>query len=157
MLSLDTIKNPFLEEIPDVDRPFNRKLGRASLKAMFAVLREAPPGTTVVMDAWFGFQPRDFVQALIDDAGIDAIAEIWCSAPPDVIGARYGARAAARLPGHPGPEYVAELIALAARAEPSRFGPVHEVVTTAALDTAVLLQFIEHALGGHGFGYAKQH
>jgi glucokinase len=157
VLSLDTIKNPFLEEIQDVDRPFNRKLGRASLKAMFAVLREAPPGTTVIMDAWFGFQPRDFVQALIDDAGIDAIAEIWCSAPPDVIGARYGARSAERLPGHPGPEYVAELIALAARAEPLRFGPVHEVDTTVALDTTDLLQFIEHALSGHGSGHTKQH
>lgn len=148
VLSLDTIKNPFLEEIETIDRPFNRKLGRASLKAMFAVLNEAPAGTTFIMDAWFGFQPREFVQELIDAAGIDAIAEIWCSAPPDIIGSRYGARTASRLPGHPGPEYVPELVALASRAEPSRFGPVHEVDTTAALDTVTVRNFLEQVFDG---------
>ena len=142
VLSLDTVKNPFLEEIADVDRPFNRKLGRASLKAMFAVLRDAPDGTTVIMDAWFGFQPRDFVAALIGGIGVDSIAEIWCSAPPEVIGARYGARAAGRLPGHPGPDYVPELVALAGRAEPSRFGPVHEVDTNGVVDMATVCGFL---------------
>ncbi len=142
VLSLDTVKNPFLEEIGNVDRPFNRKLGRASLKAMFSVMREAPDGATFIMDAWFGFQPREFVQELIDAAGIDAIAEIWCSAPPDVIGNRYGARTASRLPGHPGPEYVPELVALAARAEPVRFGPVHEVDTTVLFDAAAARSFL---------------
>jgi glucokinase len=145
VLSLDTVKDPFLSEIEDVDRPFNRKLGRASLKAMFSVLREAPAGTTLIMDAWFGFQPREFLQGLIHDAGVDAIAEIWCSAPPDVIGRRYGARAARRLPGHPGPEYVPELVALAACAEPSRFGPVQTVDTTQTFDARAARQFLEQA------------
>lgn len=115
---------------------------------MFAVLNEAPAGTTFIMDAWFGFQPREFVQELIDAAGIDAIAEIWCSAPPDIIGSRYGARTASRLPGHPGPEYIPELVALASRAEPSRFGPVHEVDTTAALDTVTVSNFLEQVFDG---------
>ncbi|MDR7034934.1 ROK family protein [Mesorhizobium sp. BE184] len=148
VLSLDTIKNPFLEEIETVDRPFNRKLGRASLKAMFAVLGEAPDGATFIMDAWFGFQPREFVQDLIDAAGIDTIAEIWCSAPPEIIGDRYSTRTASRLPGHPGPEYVPELVALASRAEPSRFGPVHEVDTTTALDTITIRKFLEQVFDG---------
>ncbi|MFI0845903.1 ROK family protein [Mesorhizobium sp. IMUNJ 23232] len=130
LLSLDTVKNPFLEEIEGVDRPFNRKLGRASLKAMFAVLAEAPAGTTVIMDAWFGFQPRELLAELIAQSGIDALAEIWCAAPPELIGARYGARVGKRLPGHPGADYVPELIALAGRAEPMRFGPVLTVDTT---------------------------
>jgi glucokinase len=42
LLSLDSVKNPFLAEIGNVDRPFNRKLGRASMTAMFALLRDAP-------------------------------------------------------------------------------------------------------------------
>lgn len=147
LLSLDTIKDPFLEEIENVDRPFNRKLGRASMKAMFSVLREAPAETTVIMDAWFGFQPREFLQGLIDSAGIDAIAEVWCSAPPEIIGARYRARAGKRLPGHPGPEYAPELIALAARAEPARFGPVHAVETTAAVDMAAIRAFLGKTIG----------
>lgn len=143
LLSLDTVKNPFLAEIENVDRPFNRKLGRASLTAMFALLHDAPAGTTVIMDAWFGFQPREFVQALIEGAGIDKVAEIWCSAPPDIIGERYGARASGRLAGHPGPEYVPELIALAARAEPARFGPVYSVDTTTAFDAVPIRKFLD--------------
>ncbi|MEW9807648.1 ROK family protein [Mesorhizobium sp. ZMM04-5] len=150
VLSLDTVKEPFLREIDGVDRPFNRKLGRASLAAMFAILRDAPAGTTVIMDAWFGFQPRAFVEGLLDDAGVDAIAELWCSAPPDVIGKRYGARAASRLPGHPGPEYVGELVELAARAEPARFGPVQDVDTTAAFDPKAACAFLERALAEQG-------
>jgi len=145
VLSLDTVKNPFLKEIEDVDRTFNRKLGRASLTAMFAVLQDTPAGTTVIMDAWFGFQPRDFVQSLIDGVGIESIAEIWCSAPPDIIGERYGARAASRLPGHPGPEYVPELVALATRAQPAGFGPVYPVDTTSAFDAAPVFAFLDKA------------
>lgn len=146
ILSLDTVKNPFLEEIEGVDRPFNRKLGRASLKAMFAVLAEAPAGMTIIMDAWFGFQPRDFVEGLIAASDIGAIAEIWCSAPPETIGARYAERTGERLPGHPGPDYVPELIALAARAEPMRLGPMIEVDTTAPLDAAALQRWVSEAL-----------
>ena len=71
VLSLDTIKNPFLGEIEGVDRPFNRKLGRASLKAMFAIVAEAPAGTTMILDAWFGFQPRELVLELIASSGAD--------------------------------------------------------------------------------------
>lgn len=145
LLSLDTVKDPFLAEIENVDRPFNRKLGRASMTAMFALLHDAPAGTTVIMDAWFGFQPREFVQSLIDGADIDKIAEIWCSAPPHIVGERYGARAAGRLAGHPGPEYVPELVALAARAEPSGFGPVYSVDTTTPFDAFPVCKFLDEA------------
>ncbi len=142
VLSLDTVKDAFLHELEGVDRPFNRKLGRASLRAMLSLLRQAPEGSTLILDAWFGFQPRDFVQDLIDNAGVTSIREIWCYAPPEVIGARYGARAAGRLPGHPGPEYVPELVALASRAEPCRFGPVHMVDTTKSFDVDEARRFL---------------
>lgn len=143
VLSLDTIKNPFLQELVNVDRPFNRKLGRASLHAMFSLMQEAPDGTTFIMDAWFGFQPSEFVQMLIDGAGIDAIAEIWCHAPPEVLGQRYLARVSARLPGHPGAEYVPELMKLAAHVGPSAFGPVHDVDTTQPFDLSAARKFID--------------
>lgn len=142
LLSLDTVKNPFLQELDNVDRPFNRKLGRASLRAMFSILTEAPEGTTIIMDAWFGFQPRETVQAMIDGAGIDGIAEIWCHAPPEVLGQRYLARVATRLPGHPGAEYVPELMKLAAQVGPSAFGPVHSVDTTQPFDLSAARKFI---------------
>jgi len=143
LLSLDTVKNPFLDEIGNVDRPFNRTLGRASLRAMFDVLAAAPDGTTFIMDAWFGFQPRDFVQSLVESSGVGAVAELWCHAPPDVIGERYLSRSAGRLPGHPGAEYVPELVKLAERAEPSRFGPVQDIDTTGTLDLPATRTFID--------------
>ncbi|KTQ97265.1 transcriptional regulator [Aureimonas ureilytica] len=148
ILSIDTVKNPFLAEIEGVDRPFNRKLGRASMAAMFALAREAPEGTTFILDAWFGFQPRDFLDPLLADAGVGSVVELWCSAPPETIGARYAARVADRPVGHPGLDYVPELIALAARARPLDLGPRLDVDTTTALDAARLKGWVLSALDG---------
>lgn len=136
VLTLDTVKNPFLELIEDVDRPFNRILGRASYKSIFSIIKESAPGSTFVVDAWFGFQPIEVLRSHIAMAGITEIAEIWCHAPPDVIGERYGQRSAGRLPGHPGLAYVPELIELARNAQPCRIGPVLEVKTTEPADVA---------------------
>ncbi|ALN75503.1 ROK family protein [Aureimonas sp. AU20] len=146
ILSLDTIKNPFLTEIEGVDRPFNRKLGRASLRAMFALAREAPAGTTLILDAWFGFQPAEFLAELLGEAGIDTVAELWCSAPPELIGARYGARVNERPPGHPGLDYVPELVALAARARPLDLGPRLDVDTTERFDLMQTRHWLASAL-----------
>lgn len=129
VLALDTVKNPFLAEIEGVDRPFNRRLGRASLRAMLDVFREAPAGSTFILDAWFGFQPREWVEKLLAEAGAGRIAEIWCTAPPEVISERYRTRAQHRLPGHPGADYAVELVELAKRAEPLRLGNLLEVDT----------------------------
>ncbi|WP_244487657.1 MULTISPECIES: ROK family protein [unclassified Aureimonas] len=142
VLSLDTVKNPFLEEIGPVDRPFNRRLGRASLAALFAIVREAPAGTTFILDAWFGFQPRDYLDALVAEAGIDASVELWCTAPPETIGERYAHRAATRPPGHPGADYVPELIALAERAEPLHLPALLRIDTTARPDIAAVRDWL---------------
>ncbi len=142
VLSLDTVKNPFLEEIDGVDRPFNRKLGRASLKAMIAIADDAPPGSTLILDAWFGFQPREWIDRLISALDLDATAEIWCVAPPETIGVRYANRTRDRPAGHPGKDYVPELIELAARAEPLRLGPILEVDTTTAADAGAIVAWL---------------
>lgn len=142
LLALDTIKNPFLELIEGVDRPFNRILGRASYKAIFSTIREAAPGSTFVVDAWFGFQPVEVLKDHLAMAGITEIAEIWCHAPPEVVGARYAARCEDRLPGHPGPAYVTELIELVKRAGPMALGPVLPVDTTKPVDEAHVLEWV---------------
>ena len=135
VLALDTIKDPYLAEIGAtgvaIDRPFNRVLGRASYRAVFALIDAAPEGTTTIVDAWFGFQPRALLEELLESAGVTEVVEIWCHAPPAAIADRYRARAGQRLPGHPGPEYADELQALAERARPMGIGPVHEVDTSA--------------------------
>lgn len=144
ILALDTVKEPFLTEIAatqgPIDRSFNRVLGRASYRAIFALIANAPEGSTAIVDAWFGFQPRDLLVGLLESAGVEEVIELWCSAPPQVVADRYRNRA--RAPGHPGPEYAAELESLAAGAAPMRIGPVLEIDTTRSFDPAEARAFI---------------
>jgi glucokinase len=140
ILALDTIKTPFLQTLPPGDRTFNRTLGRASYTAIFDIIAAAPTGTGVIIDAWFGFQPIETLTDHIARAGITHITEIWCHAPPDVIGARYAARSHTRHTGHPGTDYVPELIALATRATPTGLAQAIAVDTTLPLDVPALLR-----------------
>lgn len=142
VLALDTVKNPFLELIEGVDRPFNRVLGRASYKSIFSVIEEAPAGSTFIVDAWFGFQPIEVLREHVAMAGITELVELWCHAPPEVIGERYERRSGARLPGHPGTAYVPELIELARNAQPSRLGPVLDVDTTTPIAIDEVLAWV---------------
>ena len=142
VLRLDTIKDPFLHELAPVDRLFNRTLGRASYAAIFDILRDAPAGTTAIIDAWFGFQPSETLTAGLARAGVTDIAEVWCHAPPETVGARYAARIGDRTPGHPGADYVPELIALSARAQPMSIGPLRHIDTTTPLDLHPLLNWL---------------
>ena len=142
VLALDTVKTPFLAELAPVDRLQNRTLGRASYAALFDLIAEMPSGCTVIVDAWFGFQPPDLLESHLARAGVADTLEIWCTAPPDTIGARYAARAGTRPTGHPGPEYVPELVSLAASATPNGRGPVRTVDTTVPPDAAAITGWI---------------
>jgi glucokinase len=133
VLTLDTIKTPFLEALPPGDRAFNRTLGRASYAAIFDLIRDAPPGSTFIVDAWFGFQPLAVLEDGLARAGVSDLAEIWCHAPPEVIGQRYADRLHTRHPGHPGASYVPELIALAETARPTGLAPCFDIDTTLPL------------------------
>jgi glucokinase len=146
LLTLDTVKQPFLDELPPGDRLWNRKLGRASYRAMLDLVRDAPEGSGFVLDAWFGFQPIDILEAGLGAAKIDAVAEIWCEAPPEEIGRRYGERVGRRGPGHPGLDYVPELIALAERAGPSGFAPVLRIDTARPIEASKALNWIRSKL-----------
>ena len=147
VLALDTIKNPFLHHLGGADRVGNRTLGRASYQAIFATLRDAPPGTTTIIDAWFGFEPLEVLETHLATAGITETAEIWCHAPAEILAERYGSRLGARLPGHPGADYIPELMALAARATPIGRGPLRDVDTTKPTDTAVLVEWLTRLWG----------
>ena len=142
VLALDTVKNPFLSILPPGDRLFNRTLGRASYAAIFDLIADAPAGTTVIIDAWFGFQPIETLQEHIQRAGLTEIAEIWCHAPPEQIGARYAARLGSRPAGHPGAEYVPELIALAMGAKPTGLAPCFDMDTTQPIQIAALAAWL---------------
>ncbi|ASW08335.1 ROK family protein [Rhizobium sp. 11515TR] len=142
VLSLDGIKDPFLQHIGPVDRDFNRTLGKASYQAMWSVIADAPAGSTFIIDAWFGFQPKAQLENYIDAAKIEHVAELWCKVPGTVAGERYASRLKERLPGHPGAEYVPELITLADRAEPMGCGAVMTVDQTKEPDMEVILAWV---------------
>ena len=138
LLALDTVKEAFFAHLGTGDRDYNRLLGRASYQAIFALIEDFPEGATAVVDAWFGFQPADILHSHLARAGIGQVAEIWCIAPPQVIGERYRARLGQRHGGHLGESYVPELIELAGRARPLGSYPLFEVDTTGPLDLAAL-------------------
>ncbi len=140
VLALDTVKAPFLAALGPADRAFNRRLGLASYDAMFALLAEAPARSTTILDAWFGFAAPEILADGLARAGVTETVELWCEAAPDVIGARYGARS--RPEGHPGAEYVPELVALAARAAPTGQGRLRRVDTTQPLDVQALAGWV---------------
>ncbi|MDK4712873.1 ROK family protein [Rhizobium sp. CNPSo 4039] len=142
ILSLDGIKNPFLQHIGPVDRDFNRTLGKASYQAIWSFIAEAPTGSTFIVDAWFGFQPKAQLESYLNAAHIDHVAELWCKVPGSVAGERYASRLKERLPGHPGAEYVPELIALADRAEPMGCGAVMTVDQTEEPDMEAVMAWL---------------
>lgn len=146
-LALDTVKEPFFDELGLGDREFNRALGRASYAAIWSLVRDAPDGTTVVVDAWFGFQPTAVLEGHLERAGVGQTAEIWCHAPPALLAERYAARLGERHPGHPGAAFVPELIALAERARPLRRGPILEVDTRAPVDVDTVMAWVRGMFG----------
>ena len=143
LLTLDTIKDPFLQAIDGVDRTFNRTLGKASYQAIWSLVRDAPDGATFIVDAWFGFQPAALLEEHLRMAGVTATAEIWCHAPPDLIAERYATRLEHRLPGHPGASYVPELRTLAANAAPVERGPMLQVDTAEPVAIAPVADWLK--------------
>lgn len=142
LLTLDTVKEPFFDHLGLGDREFNRALGRASYQAIWSLVRDAPDGTDVIVDAWFGFQPKAVLEGHLARAGVERTAEIWCHAPPDVLAERYSARLDERHPGHPGAAFVPELIELAHRAAPVDRGPRFDLDTTVPTDMDGVMAFI---------------
>jgi predicted kinase len=136
LLTLDTIKESFFAHLGTGDRDYNRLLGKASYQSMFALAADFPDDMTVVMDAWFGFQPEDILSQHIARVGQPQVFQVWCHAPPDVIGERYRARVGERSGGHLGLEYVPELVALAKRAQPLQRFATYKLDTTRAFDVS---------------------
>jgi predicted kinase len=147
LLTLDTVKEALFAHLGTGDRDYNRMLGRASYQAMFALAAEFPRDMTVVMDAWFGFQPEDVLAAHLERAAITDVLQVWCHAPPDEIGRRYLSRVGERSAGHLGADYVPELIALAGRAKPLPHYPAFDSDTTLAFDSSAFSAWLLHQGG----------
>ena len=146
LLTLDTIKEAFFNVLGTGDRDYNRRLGKASYEAIFALVSDFPSGAVVVVDAWFGFQPLEILTQHIQRANLRHVAEIWCHAPPEVVSQRYLSRVGLRPAGHLGAEYAPELALLAARAQPTGLVPAIEVETTHPLELPVLMATLRERL-----------
>ncbi|WP_370426420.1 glucokinase [Pantoea vagans] len=127
VLTLDSLKEPFMSCFAPVDRQRNRQLGCAAYQAIWNIVGKAPASQIWLIDAWFGFQPRTLLEQGLKQAGVEEALELWLRIAPEVAVARYQARLSQRLPGHPGAEYLPELRQLAQQARPMALGPVCEV------------------------------
>jgi predicted NBD/HSP70 family sugar kinase len=142
LFTLDTVKEPFFDELGIGDREFNRALGRASYAAIWSLIADAPSEATVIVDAWFGFQPMEILEGHLTRAGIGATAEVWCHVSNENVVARYEARLGERHPGHPGASYLPELVALNERAKPLQRGPLLEVDTAQENDLDAITAWV---------------
>lgn len=127
VLTLDSIKEPFMAGFAPVDRQRNRQLGCAAYQAIWQIVAQAPQGCVYLIDAWFGFQPKSVLEQGLASAGVSRVLELWIAISPDDAAARYQARLSNRMPGHPGAEYLPELRRLAEQAKPMAAGPVYQV------------------------------
>lgn len=142
LLGLDTIKEALFAQLGTGDRDYNRQLGRASYQAMFNLAADFPEAVTIVMDAWFGFQPVEVLHSHMQTVGECSVLQVWCHAPPEIIGERYAARVSGRSEGHLGLEYVPELIELAHRAKPLENIATLSVDTTRPFEAAQFMAWL---------------
>jgi len=142
LFTLDRVKEPFFDELGIGDREFNRALGRASYAAIWSLVADAPNEATVVVDAWFGFQPIKILEGHLMRAGVGATAEVWCHASNEAVVTRYEARLGERHPGHPGAAYLPELVALNEQAKPIQRGPILDVDTTKENDLDAITAWV---------------
>ncbi|MCL9776845.1 AAA family ATPase [Vibrio methylphosphonaticus] len=126
-LSIDTIKEPFMGLHVDIDREFNRALGKAAYKVIWDTVASAPDDCVYVIDAWFGFQSKELLESYVRQSDVVEIIEVWNSISPELVADRYRSRLSIRKEGHPGEEYIPELMTLAERASPMNIGEVYYV------------------------------
>jgi hypothetical protein len=77
VLTIDGIKEPFMAQFSEIDRAFNRKLGCAAYDVIWSIIRHAPAGCPFLVDAWFGFQPKEKLVDYLEKAGVTRILEVW--------------------------------------------------------------------------------
>lgn len=124
VLTLDSLKEPFMSSFAPVDRQRNRQLGCAAYQAIWNIVGQSPADCVFLIDAWFGFQPKSVLEQGVKRADVGEVLEIWMQISPDAAVARYQSRLTQRMPGHPGAEYLPELRRLAEEAQPMALGPL---------------------------------
>lgn len=147
ILTIDGIKEPFMAQFDEIDRPFNRRLGCAAYEVIWSIVADSPTQCVFLIDAWFGFQPKAALERYLKQAGISRVVEIWNQIPGYLAAERYALRLDVRRNGHPGEEYLPELQKLADNAEPMSLGSVYTVEQGKPVDSAALVAWLGKELG----------
>ncbi|MFB0712596.1 AAA family ATPase [Buttiauxella noackiae] len=147
ILTIDGIKEPFMAQFDEIDRPFNRRLGSAAYEVIWSIVADSPTQCVFIVDAWFGFQPKEVLERYLEQAGITRVLEVWNHVPGDLAAERYALRLGVRRHGHPGEEYLPELVKLANNAKPMSLGPVYIVDHREPIDTDGLLTWLSKEFG----------
>ena len=153
LIEKDAIKETLFETLGSGDVAWSQQLGRATLALMFrgleAQLKARQP---VIVEA--NFAPEDALprfQALDERYPLKPL-ELHCTAPDDVLLARYAARVVARHPGHHDAERMPDIASAVAAGRYRPLGLSEDVVvvdTTSFddLDADRLLQAAREHLG----------
>lgn len=147
ILTIDGIKEPFMAQFEEIDRPFNRRLGCAAYEVIWSIIGDSPTQCVFIVDAWFGFQPKEALERYLKQAGVTRVLEVWNQIPGNLAAARYAQRLDVRRNGHPGEEYLPELTKLADNAQPMSLGPVYIVEQANPVDSAALVGWLSKDLG----------
>ncbi|MFH0255816.1 AAA family ATPase [Vibrio rumoiensis] len=145
-LSIDTIKEPFMATVEDYNREINRELGKAAYKVIWDIIKQAPNNHTFVIDAWFGFQPREILINYLNYSGVETVIEVWNNISGLTAAQRYENRIPYRSDKHPKHEYLPELICLADRAKPMNIGDVIIVDQDKPIEMSALFTNIDNLL-----------
>jgi glucokinase len=130
IVELDVIKEALFDVLGTGDRDYNRLMGRACREIIWSLIPYFPKDAALIIDIWFNFPPYDWVLEGLSKAGITRFVEVWCHAKGEELSTRYLSRVGLRHEGHPGKEYIPELLDVAARAHPINLSDVFRVDTT---------------------------
>jgi predicted NBD/HSP70 family sugar kinase len=146
ILTIDGIKEPFMAQFDEIDRPFNRRLGCAAYEVIWSIIADSPAQCVFIVDAWFGFLPKEALERYLQQAGITRVVEVWNQISGPLAATRYAQRLGERRAGHPGEEYLPELLRLADGAQPMALGPVYTVQQDGPIDNESLLAWLGEQL-----------
>ncbi|WED25941.1 AAA family ATPase [Vibrio sp. DW001] len=140
-LSVDTFKEPFMNIYTALDRDFNRELGKAAYQALWNTVKDN--SGIFVIDAWFGFQPKEILEEYLSEVSPCTVLEIWNNIDSDNVVKRYKVRIPLRDHRHPKEEYLPQLRKLNDSAEPMGIGLTYIVDQNKPLDNNSITSWID--------------
>lgn len=145
LLSKDVIKESHADVLGSdpppgaTQREWNRRLGAAASRTMWALLGASSPGA--VLESSWRSDVRSMVEAGLLRARVHHVAEVWCEAPFDVMRSRFAERWPSSHPIHGAAPDDDEWAQMIEHAEPLGLGPVLRVDTSGPVDLGPVVEW----------------